>query len=171
MTNQIELAPADPLSGDAQVCLERYFREIGARFVGGFDRQAGGAAAVEEFAPPEGRLLLARLAGAPVGCGAIRCLSPGMGEIKRMWVSPDVRGLGVGGRILAELEQFARSRQWHIVRLDTNAALIEAIGLYLRSGYREIGRFNDNPYAQRWFEKTLEPFAQQGENGRNTIAQ
>jgi GNAT superfamily N-acetyltransferase len=154
---QIELTPADPLSADAQACLERYFAEIASRFPGGFDRQAGGAAAVEEFAPPLGCLLLARLVGQPVGCGAIRTLSPGVGEIKRMWVSPRVRGMGVGRRLLQELELFARNRQWRTVRLDTNASLNEAIGLYLRSGYHEIARFNDNPYAQRWFEKTLEP--------------
>lgn len=166
MLPQIELTPADPLSVDVQACLERYFAEIASRFPGGFDRQAGGAAAVEEFTPPTGCMLLARLGGQPVGCGAIRTLSPGMGEIKRMWVSRQVRGLGVGRRLLEELELFARDRQWRAVRLDTNASLNEAIGLYLRSGYREIARFNDNPYAQRWFEKTLEPNVQQGENAR-----
>jgi GNAT superfamily N-acetyltransferase len=153
----IELTTADPLSADAQACLESYFAEIASRFPGGFDRQAGGAAAVEEFVPPLGCLLLARLVGQPVGCGAIRTLSPGVGEIKRMWVSPRVRGMGVGRRLLEELELFARNRQWRAVRLDTNASLNEAIGLYLRSGYHEIDRFNDNPYAQRWFEKILEP--------------
>jgi ribosomal protein S18 acetylase RimI-like enzyme len=74
-----------------------------------------------------------------------------------MWVSPQVRGMGVGRRLLQELELFARNSQWRTVRLDTNATLNEAIGLYLRSGYREIARFNDNPYAQRWFEKTVAP--------------
>lgn len=157
MAPHIELTTADPLSADAQACLESYFAEIASRFPGGFDRQAGGAAAVEEFVPPLGCLLLARLVGQPVGCGAIRTLSPGVGEIKRMWVSPRVRGMGVGRRLLEELELFARNRQWRAVRLDTNASLNEAIGLYLRSGYHEIDRFNDNPYAQRWFEKILEP--------------
>jgi ribosomal protein S18 acetylase RimI-like enzyme len=152
---EIELTPADPMSSDAQACLESYFAEIALRFPGGFDRQAGGAAAVKEFVPPMGCLLIARLAGQPVACGAIRTLSPGVGEIKRMWVSPQVRGLGVGRRLVEELERFARDRKWQTVRLDTNASLNEAIGLYLRSGYREIERFNDNPYAQRWFEKKL----------------
>jgi ribosomal protein S18 acetylase RimI-like enzyme len=155
-TVAIEVMPADPMSADAQACLDRYFAEIASRFPGGFDRLAGGATAVEDFNPPTGCLLLARLGEEPVGCGAIRSFSSGVGEIKRMWVSPQVRGLGVGGRLLRELELFARNRQWRAIRLDTNASLTEAIGLYLRSGYREIDRFNDNPYAQRWFEKTLE---------------
>lgn len=43
----------------------------------------------------------------------------------------------------------------HTVRLDTNSVLQEAIALYASSGYREIGRYNDNPYARHWFEKTL----------------
>jgi GNAT superfamily N-acetyltransferase len=154
---EIDVVPANPLSADAQACLERYFEEITSRFPGGFDRQAGGAAAVDEFLPPAGCLLLARRGQEPVGCGAIRTFSADVGEIKRMWVSPQVRGLGVGGRLLEHLELFARNHRWRAVRLDTNASLKEAIGLYLRSGYHEIDRFNDNPYAQRWFEKILDP--------------
>lgn len=151
----LEFTPADPLGSEALACLDLYFAELAARFPGGFDRQAGGASAVEDFAAPTGCLLLARLEGRPVGCGAIRGLSPGVGEIKRMWVSPEVRGFGVARQLLQQLELFAAKQGWRLVRLDTNASLHEAISLYLRSGYREIARFNDNPYAQRWFEKSL----------------
>jgi DNA-binding MarR family transcriptional regulator len=153
--SSVEMVPADPLSADAQRCLDCYFAELASRFPTGFDREAGGAAAVEDFAPPHGCLLLARLHGEPVGCGAIRTLEPGIGEIKRMWVSPTVRGLGLGRRLLEALERVARQRKLRAVRLDTNESLPEAIRLYRASGYREIERFNDNPYAQRWFEKSL----------------
>ena len=72
-----------------------------------------------------------------------------------MWIAPDARGLGLGRRLLEELENEAKRHGFHVVRLDTNATLDEALALYRSSGYREIARFNDNPYAQHWFEKTL----------------
>jgi ribosomal protein S18 acetylase RimI-like enzyme len=102
-----------------------------------------------------GAFLIARMSFAAVGCGAVRTFAPGIGEIKRMWVSPEARGQGLGRRLLQELEQCARNLNLHTVRLDTNETLDEAIRLYRTAGYREIERFNDNPYAQRWFEKTL----------------
>jgi ribosomal protein S18 acetylase RimI-like enzyme len=153
--SSVELMPADPLSPDAQICLDQYFAEIASRFRGGFDRDAGGATAVQDFFPPNGCLLIARLFVVPVGCGALRTLEPGVGEIKRMWVSPEVRGLGVGRRLLQELERVARKHRMRAVRLDTNESLSEAIRLYRASGFREIDRFNDNPYANHWFEKVL----------------
>ena len=155
--SSVEVRAADPRSDEAQRCLEQYFAEIASRFRGGFDRDrdTGGAALLQDFVPPKGCLLIARLFGEPIGCGAIRTLQPGIGEIKRMWVSPRMRGLGVGGRLLTELERVARKRRMRAVRLDTNDSLGEAIRLYQASGYREIDRFNDNPYAHHWFEKTL----------------
>ena len=153
--SSIEFTPADSRSADAQQCLQRYYAELAARFRGGFEAHADDAPAADEFAPPGGCMLIARLFGEPVGCGAIRTLAPGVGEIKRMWVSPQVRGLGVGRRLLAELEQAGTGRKLRTIRLDTNGSLAEALGLYRAAGYREIPRYNDNPYAQHWFEKTL----------------
>jgi ribosomal protein S18 acetylase RimI-like enzyme len=66
-----------------------------------------------------------------------------------------VRGLGLGRRLLAELEAQAAARQAGVVRLETNSALAEAIGLYRSAGYREVEPFSDEPYARHWFEKTL----------------
>jgi GNAT superfamily N-acetyltransferase len=151
--SSVEVMPADPFSADAQRCLLQYFRELESRFRGGYDRDADGATAVRDFVPPSGCLLIARLFGEPVGCGAIRTLARGIGEIKRMWVSPEVRGLGVGRRLLQGLEQVARQRRMRAVRLDTNESLREAIQLYRASGYREIEPYNDNPYAHHWLEK------------------
>jgi ribosomal protein S18 acetylase RimI-like enzyme len=72
-----------------------------------------------------------------------------------MWISPRARGLGIGRRLLAELERVARRRRMRAIRLDTNESLTEALHLYRSSGYHEIDRVNDNPYAHHWFEKTL----------------
>jgi ribosomal protein S18 acetylase RimI-like enzyme/DNA-binding MarR family transcriptional regulator len=153
--SRIVIAPEDPASGAARWCFAQYFDELAARFPGGFDRNAGGGTVREEFLPPRGRLLIARLDGDPVGCGAVRAWAPGIVEIKRMWVAPEARGLGIGGELLEALERLARRRRARAIRLDTHATLTEALRLYRRAGYRRIARYNDNPYAQRWFEKVL----------------
>jgi ribosomal protein S18 acetylase RimI-like enzyme len=72
-----------------------------------------------------------------------------------MWVDGSVRGLGVGRRLLAELEARAGST----VRLETNRALTEAIAMYRAAGYAEVAPFNDEPYAHHWFEKRLDQAA------------
>jgi DNA-binding MarR family transcriptional regulator/ribosomal protein S18 acetylase RimI-like enzyme len=153
--SSVEFAPVDFRSPDADRCLQKYYAELAARFPGGFELHADDAPAAGELAPPGGGMIIARLFGEPVGCGAIRTLASGVGEIKRMWISPEVRGLGVGRRLLAELERAAAARKLRTVRLDTNGSLAEAIHLYHASGYREIPPYNHNPYAQHWFEKQL----------------
>jgi ribosomal protein S18 acetylase RimI-like enzyme len=72
-----------------------------------------------------------------------------------MWVDPLTRGLGLGRRLLHELERHAREAGVGVVRLETNRALTEAIALYRRSGYHEVAAFNDEPFAHHWFEKHL----------------
>jgi ribosomal protein S18 acetylase RimI-like enzyme len=72
-----------------------------------------------------------------------------------MWVAPEARGLGIGRRLLLELERQSREAGARVVRLETNRALKEAIQLYRSAGYREVKAFNDEPYAHHWFEKRL----------------
>lgn len=72
-----------------------------------------------------------------------------------MWVDESARGLGLGRRLLIELERHAWEHGARIVRLETNKSLIEAISLYRSAGYVEVPRFNDEPYAHHWFEKPL----------------
>ncbi len=112
-------------------------------------------APADDLKPPTGLLLVAQLGGRPVGCGALRFHADAPAELKRMWVAPDVRGLGLGGRLLRELEQHAGWAGATVVRLETNRALAEAINLYRRAGYREVDPFNDEPYAHHWFEKPI----------------
>lgn len=154
--SSVEIAPAAPSNPDAQRCLDQYFAELARRFRGGYDRCLDGAAGLRELLPPRGALLIARLFGEPVGCGGLRILEPRVGEIKRMWIAPGARGLGIGRRLLEALERIARRRRLRVVRLDTNESLKEALQLYRSSGYREIGPYNDNPYAHHWFEKALD---------------
>jgi ribosomal protein S18 acetylase RimI-like enzyme len=90
-----------------------------------------------------------------VACGGVQTIGDRLGEVKRMWVHPDWRGAGLGSRLLRRLEDEARALGHRTVRLDTNGTLTEAIAMYDRAGYRRIERYNDNPYAQAWFEKPL----------------
>lgn len=150
----VTVEPADPDGAEAHACIDAYFRELDERFDGGFD-PARGAAGVEQLAPPSGAFLIAYLDGQAVGCGALRTQGPGVGEIKRMWVARLARGLGVAQRLLEALEHHAADMRLHTLQLDTNRALTEARALYARNGYREIARYNDNPYAHHWFEKRL----------------
>ena len=156
LAGAVRLQVVDPRIGAAQYCLQRYFDELAERFEAGFDPTRGISAAPEELTPPRGYFLLAALNGEPVGCGALKCHA-GYGEIKRMWVDAASRGLGIGKRILLGLEDLARKRRIPILRLETNKALTEAQALYKASGYREVPRFNDEPYAHHWFEKALVP--------------
>jgi GNAT superfamily N-acetyltransferase len=105
--------------------------------------------------PPAGLLLVASLRGEPVGCGALLFLPDGVGYAKRMWVAASVRGLGLGRRLLYELEDRARAHGVRLMRLETKEELSEAIRMYQTSGYREVNPFNDEPYADHWFEKPL----------------
>nr|WP_219942033.1 GNAT family N-acetyltransferase [Iamia sp. SCSIO 61187] len=106
--------------------------------------------------PPAGTFLLARVRAEPVGCAALR-FRPGPGaEVKRMWVAPSARGMGVARRLLEALEREARAVGAPVLRLDTNRALVEAIALYRSSGFVEVAPFNDEPYAHHWFEKRLD---------------
>jgi GNAT superfamily N-acetyltransferase len=152
---EIELLPEDPDSADARWCRDRYFAELAARFEGGFDPEQGGAAGDRDMAPPAGLFLVARRTGTLVGCGGLKLHPGNWAEIKRMWVSPDARGLGLARRMLQALESHARLSGATLLRLDTNGALTEAQALYRREGFSEIPRFNDNPYAHHWFEKGL----------------
>jgi ribosomal protein S18 acetylase RimI-like enzyme len=152
----VEVTAVSACGAAARECLERYFDELAARFPEGYDRQADGAAQLEEFSPPAGVFLIAQIAEKPVGCGALRTFAPGIGEIKRMWVSPEFRRQGVGRKLLESLQRAACERGFRAVRLDTHSSLTPALELYRTCGYREIPRFNDNPYARHWFEKALD---------------
>jgi len=157
VASAVQVTSSDPRHPEARACLRAYFGELARRFDGGFDPARSISADDEELTPPAGLLLVASLHGEPVGCGALKFHGDGPAEIKRMWVSPAVRGLGLGRRLLAELEARAAASGVRALRLETNRALDEAIGLYRDSGYREVAAFNDEPYAHHWFEKTLGP--------------
>ena len=165
----VSFAPTDPASPVGREVVGRYFAEIGRRF--GFDAAADETEKdTKLLVPPTGVFVVAVSDGEPVACGGLQTLDAlaegpladgslangqRVGELKRMWVHDDWRGAGLGSRLLRHLEDQARVLGHGAVRLDTNAALAEAISMYQRAGYRPIARYSDNPWATHFFEKRL----------------
>ena len=152
----VAISPADPAGDDARFCVSSYFDELDRRMDGGFDAALSRYGDIAAFAEPAGMMLLASLRGEPIGCGALRFGPDGVTEIKRMWLATSVRGLGLGKRLLGELERHARDHGTQLLRLDTNHVLTEAIALYRRSGYEQVPAFNDERHADLWFEKRID---------------
>jgi DNA-binding MarR family transcriptional regulator/GNAT superfamily N-acetyltransferase len=151
----VEIRSLDPAHSQARYCMGEYFAELDRRFEAGFDPSASISADDDELRAPAGLLLIATLRSHPIGCGALKFHDTDPTELKRMWVAQSARGLGIGRRILAELEAEAARNGSRLVRLETNRSLTEAIALYRSSGYVEVDAFNDEPYAHHWFEKRL----------------
>lgn len=145
----------DPASRAARWCVAQYFAELADRFEEGFDPGKSIQAEDAELRPPRGAFLLASADGDPIACGVVKSTAPGVGSLKRMWVSSSVRGLGFGRRMLSALESRARELGLTTLRIETNRALREAIHLYETAGYVEVAAFNTDPYADHWFEKHL----------------
>ncbi len=155
LDDDFEILPEPAESPEAQACLNGYFAELARRFPKGFDPAQSVTPEPEEMRPPLGVFLLVRCGGRPRGCGALKTIDHGVGEVKRMWIHPELRGRGAGRRLLQALEEQAVRLGLGTLKLDTSSHLGEAIALYRSAGYHEIARYNDNPYAAYWFEKRL----------------
>jgi DNA-binding MarR family transcriptional regulator/GNAT superfamily N-acetyltransferase len=154
LAGMVGIAEVDPADPDARYCMAAYAAELDARFEQGFDMARSLPADDVHLRRPEGLVLVARLGADPVGCVTMRFHGEAC-HVKRMWVAASARGLGLGRRLLAELESRAVEEGTRLLRLETNRALKEAIALYRSSGFREVAPFNDEPYAHHWFEKPL----------------
>jgi DNA-binding MarR family transcriptional regulator/GNAT superfamily N-acetyltransferase len=155
LASMVEIEVRPPADPHARFCIRSYFAELADRFEDGFDPTLSISADDDELTPPAGLLLVATVHCEPVGCGALKFHGDGIADVKRMWVAPSARGLGLGHRLLSELEAHAGKRKVRILRLETNQSLNEAISLYRGAGYQEVAAFNDEPYAHHWFEKRL----------------
>ncbi|WGL51594.1 GNAT family N-acetyltransferase [Nocardioides sp. BP30] len=165
MPAAISFHTVDPTAPLAAAAMAAYFAELDDRFPGGFDASGQSTKDAELLGPPGGAFVVVlpqghspeEVGARAVACGGVQTIEADIryGEIKRMWVDTAWRGTGVGSRLLRHLESVAAGLGHHVVRLDTNDTLVEAIGMYRRAGYREIERYNDNPYARHFFEKQL----------------
>lgn len=147
-----ELAPDDPR---AQRCMQAYYAELAARFDQGFDVTLSRDPEARDMLRPRGAFLIAISDGLPIGCVGLKGTDKGYAEIKRLWVSPAARGLGLSRRLMDRAEQIAAELGIKVLRLDSNSALSEAVALYRKTGWTQIERFNDDPYPDLFFEKYL----------------
>jgi DNA-binding MarR family transcriptional regulator len=152
---RIAIEERDPRCDEARYCLAAYYAELARRFEQGFDVSLSRDPDARDMIRPRGAFLIAMSDGVPVGCVGLKGTSHGYAEVKRLWVAPSARGLGLARRLMEATEAAARDLGIKVLRLDTNKALPEALQLYRGSGWTEIDRFNDDPYPDFFFEKTL----------------
>jgi len=151
-----EIRPVDPEHDDARYCLSEYVAELNSRSSSRpFDPSVGATAHPHEVRPPAGQFFVVYLHGEPIGCGAVKHHEDAPAELKRMWISPQARGLGLGRRLLETLEACALKGGARVARIETSSVLAEALALYRSSGWVEVERFNDEPFADHWLEKRL----------------
>ncbi len=153
--DQIRIIVADPEDVRIQSCVQAYCDELSKILGVVFDRQTSGDPEAESLRPPMGIFLLALSDGLPIGCCGLKGQGGGLGEVKRLWVSPAARGLGLSKTLMSEIEDHACRLGMTRLQLDTNGRLSAALALYRNDGWREIERYNDNPYAEHFFEKSL----------------
>jgi DNA-binding MarR family transcriptional regulator/GNAT superfamily N-acetyltransferase len=153
--SRIRIEEADPRDDEARYCLGEYYSELSRRFKGGFEVSLSRDPDATDMMAPRGVFFVAMSDGLPLGCVGLKGTGGELAEIKRLWVAPSARGLGVGRRLMDSAENAARSLSVKVLRLDTNSALPEAGRLYRSTGWTEIERFNDDPYPDLFFEKRV----------------
>jgi uncharacterized protein (DUF952 family)/GNAT superfamily N-acetyltransferase len=151
---RLVFAPVPGARPPASDLLEAMVRDLEPLY-GRIDGKGTPAASPDDLWLPHGLYLVGWLDGCPVTGGGVKRLGPGVAEIKRMYVAPEVRGRGVARRLLAALEDAARRLGHRKVRLDTGPRQPHAEALYRSAGYVEIDDYNGNPHAAYWAERTL----------------
>ncbi|MBR0827892.1 MarR family transcriptional regulator [Bradyrhizobium manausense] len=153
--SRTELNETNPREPVARYCLGEYYAELARRFKQGFDVKLSRDPDAKDMVRPRGTFIVAMSDGLPIGCVGLKGSGGEIAEIKRLWVSPAARGLGLGRRLMDAAETAARELGITVLRLDTNSALPEAGQLYRSTGWTEIARFNDDPYPDLFFEKRV----------------
>jgi uncharacterized protein (DUF952 family)/GNAT superfamily N-acetyltransferase len=148
-------APMDAGSSPAAELIEAMVQEMADMYGVRIDGDDMPSATRADFQPPGGTFLVGYLDGEPVAGGGVKTVGDGIGEIKRMYVAPDIRGRGLARRLLIALEDAARRLGHHHVRLDTGPDQPHAKALYESAGYSEIANYNANPKATYFGEKAL----------------
>jgi DNA-binding MarR family transcriptional regulator len=155
VATSVQINAVDPEHADAQYCLAEYVAELNERSPRGFNPSIGATALPHQVRSPAGQFFVAYLHGEPIGCGAVKHHPDAPAEIKRMWIAPTARGLGLGRRLLETLEACAKAGGARVAHIETSTVLGEALSLYRSAGWVEVQQFNDEPFADHWLEKEL----------------
>jgi GNAT superfamily N-acetyltransferase len=148
----------EPSDGPAARALfAEYMALVAERLGEPYDDRDDIFATPEAFSGPGAAFLVLYDGGSPAGCGALRPLGEGTGEIKRMFVSASGRGRGHGRRLLEALERRAAAAGHRRIRLFTTDVLHEARGLYAAAGYRVVDTPREGTRQDYWMEKELPP--------------
>jgi GNAT superfamily N-acetyltransferase len=142
----IHVEPVDPLHPDAIGLLHAAAREIRVLYADRVDPQA--PLPTNEAARPRSTYLLARVDGQPAGSAAIRPLEGDAAEVRRVYVLPGFRRLGLARLLLGQLERAAAELGYTTLRLETGDRQLPAMALYETCGYRRIppfGEYADDP--------------------------
>lgn len=153
--DNIMFEEVDYASELATACLSAFAAELSERLNTVFDLKNSGDPELSQMKHPYGTFVVAKLGDMPLGCVGVKGRGGDLAEIKRMWITPAARGLGLARRMMTSAEEAARALSITTLRLDTNSTLSEAVGLYRSMGWVEIDRFNEDPYPDLFFEKQL----------------
>ena len=153
MSNTVKISLERPDSDDARVLIE----ELEAYLIPLSPPESRHGYSIEKLIEEEVPFFIIRNNGIPVACGGVKLFGTDYGEIKRMYVRPQFRGLGFAKLMLNHLAEYARSQGIAILRLETGIAQQEAIALYERAGFRSIapfGEYKPDPLS-RFYEKRI----------------
>jgi putative acetyltransferase len=140
VNDDIAIQPADPREPEVR----RLVEELDRYQMALYPAESNHLLDIETLAQPQMRFFSVAVDGKIVGCGGI-WLHEDYAEVKRVYVHPEARGLGLAKKIMARLEDEARSAGRTVARLETGIWQPEALGLYQALGYADRGPFGDYP--------------------------
>ncbi len=151
--SRTRIAPERPDTADARALV----LELEAHLEPLYPRESRHGYAVEKLIAQAVAFFVIRHDGAPAACGGVQLFGTEYAELKRMYVRPQYRGLGLAKAMLTHLADHARARGVRLLRLETGIHQHAAIGLYEREGFRPIpsfGEYTDDPLS-RFYEKQI----------------
>jgi GNAT superfamily N-acetyltransferase len=149
----VEIVDARPDSEAAQELIE----ELEAALSAVYPAESRHGYSVEKLLRQGVAFFVIRYNGEPAGCGGVQLYGTEYGELKRMYVRPQFRGMGLGKLMIAHIEKYAREQSVRLLRLETGVHQLAAIGLYEQSGFKSIGPFgeyHDDPLSL-FYEKAM----------------
>ena len=155
MPDPISIRLTDPDAPEAMACLSAYSRFLAETFPAeGPNPISVPLPDAADYRPPQGAVLVAFAGNRALACVCLHSLSPGLGEVKRLYVAPQARGQGLARRLMTAIEDQARAFGMTRLNLDTNEALTDAIALYRATGWQDTAPYTGFP-ATHWFTKPL----------------